>query len=280
MSNNVNFNLFNEKYFINKIEHLDYDQKEIINKQILLFYHNKNAVNCNNYNIGEKVKLKANTLIHGIREQKSLIAKLQSIKNYGLISNTFFTENKDWKINYCVSTWHIKKSIELCDYVKLYSGMTVRTALKENLLIPYGEFDSYVQSIKDKEFQYIFAELSMENTFLPSLATNLSDKQLALIFYSKDNDFKNIINNNLFSKQIPDDTIKKFFCLKDYERVLNNRKFNEYDRIAYIPFGIPSTYIEGILVGRKIENNKKILYSIKSIFPNCYICNLDGIVIS
>ena len=44
-------------------------------------------------------------------------------------------------------------------------------------------------------------------------------------------------------------------------------------------FGLPSKLIEGILVGRKLENDKYSLNYIKKKLPDCYICNLDGKVI-
>ena len=44
-------------------------------------------------------------------------------------------------------------------------------------------------------------------------------------------------------------------------------------------FGLPPTLIEGVFVGRIIENDKKALEHIKSKLPECYICNLDGKVI-
>ena len=44
-------------------------------------------------------------------------------------------------------------------------------------------------------------------------------------------------------------------------------------------FGLPSNLIDGILIGRKYEQNKQILKNIKEIFPQTYICNLDGKVI-
>ena len=44
-------------------------------------------------------------------------------------------------------------------------------------------------------------------------------------------------------------------------------------------FGITPRLIEGVLVGRKIENDEEALNYIKSKLPECYICNLDGIVI-
>lgn len=44
-------------------------------------------------------------------------------------------------------------------------------------------------------------------------------------------------------------------------------------------FGLPVSLIEGILVGRKIERDKDALNYIKKKLPDCYICNLDGLVI-
>ena len=50
-------------------------------------------------------------------------------------------------------------------------------------------------------------------------------------------------------------------------------------RESAIMFGISPILIEGVLVGRKIENDKESLNYIKSKLPDCYICNLDGKVI-
>ena len=268
-----------KEYFSKKIASLDADIKALIQKQMDRFYNSYENSTGHTYSIGDSVKLDSNTLLHGVREKEHLIDRLQSIKDYGIISRTFVSDRDDWKVNYCISAWHIKKATTLLDYIRLYSGMTVRTALKENVMIPYGEFDNYIESIKNKDYKYIFAEHSMENTFLPSLISNLPDKQLALIIHSRDKTYTSILKNNLFSNNNPNDTIKKFLRMSDYDKVLNNRHTNEYNRIAYIPFGIPSTYIEGIMVGRKIESNKTLLSKIKTIFPQCYICNLDGIVI-
>ena len=44
-------------------------------------------------------------------------------------------------------------------------------------------------------------------------------------------------------------------------------------------FGLPISLVEGVFVGRNIENNKESLNYIKSKLPDCYICNLDGKVI-
>ena len=44
-------------------------------------------------------------------------------------------------------------------------------------------------------------------------------------------------------------------------------------------FGLPARLIEGVFVGRIIEKEKEALKHIKSRLPDCYICNLDGVVI-
>ena len=58
-----------------------------------------------------------------------------------------------------------------------------------------------------------------------------------------------------------------------------NRNASTTDRESVIMFGLPASLIEGIFVGRKIENDEKSLNYIKDKLPDCYICNLDGKVI-
>ena len=67
-----------------------------------------------------------------------------------------------------------------------------------------------------------------------------------------------------------------------YENFIRERKNkNDFftDRESDVLFGIPSNFIEGILVGRKYETDSTMLNKIKELVPNSYICNLDGIVI-
>ncbi len=53
----------------------------------------------------------------------------------------------------------------------------------------------------------------------------------------------------------------------------------KYDRESAILFGVPSCFIEGILVSKEIENRADVIEGLKSNFPDCYIANLDGVVI-
>ena len=51
------------------------------------------------------------------------------------------------------------------------------------------------------------------------------------------------------------------------------------NRESAILFGMPSCFIEGILVSREYENDDNKIKDLKTKFPNCYIANLDGVVI-
>ena len=71
-----------------------------------------------------------------------------------------------------------------------------------------------------------------------------------------------------------------FASKKSRSKFAKNHFANDFFlRAEYIIFGIPSNYIEGIIVGRKFENDKIKLEEIKKSLPNAYICNLDGKVI-
>ena len=88
---------------------------------------------------------------------------------------------------------------------------------------------------------------------------------------------KNDIFNVSFDNKIIKDILPKWF----YERYMKNRNFDNYEtgREKAILFGIPVSMIQGIMISRKIENNLDSIKQIKKLFPNCYICNIDGKVI-
>ena len=43
-------------------------------------------------------------------------------------------------------------------------------------------------------------------------------------------------------------------------------------------FGVPASMIEGIIVSDKLKENKEYL-KISELFPNCYICDRNGLVL-
>lgn len=95
--------------------------------------------------------------------------------------------------------------------------------------------------------------------------------------------------NNVLGKQLKDNAVfGDKFTMEENLNFINERaksKFENgfvndfFDRAEYIIFGIPSNFIEGVLVGRKYENDKVKLEKIKKVLPNAYICNFDGKVI-
>lgn len=251
-------------------------KKEIMLQQINNFFDlEKIDFKRPNYNIGDSVILKKNTYMHGFGND---LAVLEILANEGLV-NQDFLEEKTHFINYCASLWHIKKNTKLADYIVNYSGMSV-THGDRYWLVPYKKLDEFIESIRKESLWEWHAVDTMETRFMPSLSKD--SRQLAIIINGREKECKSLFTIDLLSESLDSKDAKLFMNFSNQEREKlfeKNRQFGEWDRIAYIPFGVPKNLIEGVLVGRKYEKDKKVLAKIKSILPNCYICNLDGIVI-
>ena len=92
------------------------------------------------------------------------------------------------------------------------------------------------------------------------------------------------MRRNLFFLKIilPRDILQVTVAFQEYfikDFIYAKRDDFTTNRESAIIFGIPSCFIEGLLVGRKYEQNEKKLNLLKNLFSNCYICNLDGKVI-
>ena len=113
---------------------------------------------------------------------------------------------------------------------------------------------------------------------MPSLARD--NIQLGFIMNIENDYGKSILENDIFNlsfdKEILQSFIQEYF-IKDF--IYAKRDDFTTNRESAIIFGIPSCFIEGLLVGRKYEQDEKQLNLLKKLFPNCYICNLDGKVI-
>ncbi len=242
------------------------------------------------YAVGDDVVLKKDTFMHGFGNSQQLLDKYAS---EGLISKDFECGATDKKISYAVSLWHIHKKIKLADYVKAYSGMTFSWKDKFKI-VPFGELDKFVESLRYEDYFSLKAESTMESRFLPCLQKDgrLTKKtmldrfsgcrQLAFILNGRVKECNKLKANNLLDDSMPLETVMQFFRMNTKERVEQfkaNRRVGEDERIAYILFGLPANMIEGMFVGRIYEHDKKMLNHIKSVLPNCYICNLDGKVI-
>ena len=118
----------------------------------------------------------------------------------------------------------------------------------------------------------------MEIRFMPSLAKD--NNQVGFILNTSNPLAKLLRDNSIFSNPKLDKYKYSFIHEKAVADFKNGFKTDAFERADYIIFGFPSNCIEGVLVGRIVESNKEYLKQIKELFPNCYICNLDGKVIA
>ncbi len=259
--------------------------KELILKQIELFYDSSTIDSYNKYRVGEKVKLSKETYLHGI---PGTLDNFDWIVDNGFIGNDFTEENINNKIKYSVGMWQIKEDMLLADYINMYSGFTITYTIgrgpgsKEvTELIPYHQFDSYTEKLNNREDVWMYwGDQTKEVRFLPSLVAN--KRQISFILNINNSYAKEISKSDVWNPDMDPETLKPFLDYRYYEKFLTerfNRNASTTDRETAIIFGLPAKLIEGVFVGRQIEMDKQALNHIKERLPHCYICNLDGVVI-
>ncbi len=120
-----------------------------------------------------------------------------------------------------------------------------------------------------------------EGKFLPNLLEDTI--QICLIINGDNKYTKSLLENDILNHKLLNEYELLNFMKSDiYAKLVLSRKkidISFTDRESAILFGIPANLIEGVLVGRIYEKDMNILKKIKKKMPNCYICNLDGIVI-
>lgn len=257
-------------------------QKILIN-QICEFFDAKNNYVLPNhtYNIGDEVVLKKGTLIHGTYRN---IEGLIEIEKSGLIASIFIN-GRISKYPSSIGVWNLKKTYSLKEYINFYSGGTIRynnmgDDKTKTVVIPYNQISNLMQTIEKSNFHRWYMEQTKEARFLPSLVQE--KVQTAVILNSNNKYIRKLKENDILSLNINDKDVRSFVDEYYYDNFIKERKNKDdffTDRESAILFGIPSCFIEGILVGRKYENNSKKLEQIKKVFPKAYICNLDGKVI-
>lgn len=258
---------------------------ELVLNNIELFFKDE-KINKHKYKAGEEVKLSKGTYMHGI---PGLLDNFDWVMKNGLVA-VDFTGNSEGKnkIKNSIGMWNIKEDMLLKDYIINYSGVTVTYTIgrgpgsKEvSKLIPYHKFDEEIEIINNDENIWTYwAEKTKEVTFLPSLVSN--KRQIAFILNMESDSAKEMIKADVWNRELEEETLKEFLDYRYYEKFLQerfNRTAQTTDRESAIMFGLPNRLIEGVLVGRKVEENKEYLEHIKSKLPDCYICNLDGKVI-
>lgn len=277
--------IMKEKYIKIVNDRFNGKTREILLKQIELFYKDSVKLIPHKYKINDDVYLKKGTFIHGIFGE---LENFDYIVENGFISTDFTMEPRPNKICNSVGMWNMKEDTSLKDYIKNYSGFTITYSIgrgpgseEESQLIPYHKFDEFTEELNDREDVWMYwGDQTKEVRFLPSLVSN--KRQIAFILNMESEYAKELASADVWNTNFDEETIKPFLDYRYYETFLEERfKRNAIttDRESAIMFGLPISLVEGVFVGRKIENNKQALQYIKTKLPNCYICNLDGKVI-
>lgn len=260
--------------------------KEIITNHINLFYNDEIPINRNHYNIDDNVFLKKGTFIHGIFGE---LENFDFTINNGFISTDFTSEPRPNKICNSVGMWNIQNDMLLKEYINLYSGFTLSYSIGRgpgsktiSKLIPYHKFDEITENINNNdEIWTYWGDQTKEVRFIPSLVSN--KRQIAFILNMDSGYAKKLAYNDVWNLDFDEETLIPFLDYRYVDKFINNDRLNRNasttDRESAIMFGLPAKLIEGVLVGRKIENDEQSLKYIKSKLSDCYICNLDGKVI-
>lgn len=265
-------------------KHFKFHKKtiELFNEQIddynkLLDHNDVKRVK---YNIDDDVYLDNNTLIHGTRIN---VEELEKISKNGLIAPEFLGKyNKNKKKPFVVEFWKIDEEISLKDYINKYCGVTIDVKfnngdIMQHIITPLCDIEKEILSLKDYRDYIIYQ--NQEQRFLPNnYNTNSTMAFILRLNEVNENLLKNDIFELNFDKKILKQIVPKWF----YEKYMQNRNFDNYEtgRERAVLYGIPPCLIEGILVCKEIENNKIEIEKIKKLFPECYICNVEGKVIS
>ncbi len=275
-----------EKYIKNIEERFNGKSKKLLLKQVELFYQDDQEINKTKYNIGDDVKLSKGTFIHGIFGD---IDNFDFTIQNGFIAVDFTDEERSNKICNSVGMWNIKEDILLKDYINQYSGFTISYSIGRgpgskivSELIPYHKFDEVTERINNDDAIWSYwGDKTKEVSFVPSL---VSDKRQIAFILNMDSDYaKKLAYNDVWNLDFDKETLTPFLNERYLDKFIEEDRVNRTaattDRESAIMFGLPPTLIEGVFVGRRIENDKKALEHIKSKLPECYICNLDGKVI-
>lgn len=237
-----------------------------------------------NYKIGDLVRLKKGMFMRGEGAIAELSdEKLEFISDNGFLSpDITLNYNPNQKTPLCIPVWNIQNDMLLKDYIELYSGCTLRVGRKnennKTFLVPYKHLDDAIEQLRNLKFWMWSSEQTKEIRFMPNLAKDDPNVQIAFIM-NVDNADK-LIFNDIFNLNFDKSVLKQFvqeFFINDF--IYGKRDDFTTNRESAIIFGIPSCFIEGILVGRIIEKDESKLDKLKNIFNDCYICNLDGKVI-
>lgn len=267
--NNIECKKISSKIFRGKM-------KKIVDNQIDTFFEiekNNNDFK-HNYEVGDSVNLNKYNYLHGIGSNNDIV---DFISKNGILSRESTGNFGNHAFQFVVGLWRVNGDITLKEYVENYSGIVAKVNDK-NYQVPYKKIDEFVEKLKDIDHWKWTSISSMEIRFMPSLARNIN--QVGFILNMKSDYAQklllNDINSECYDKKVSDKFLRKDLRNKFWLDVDNDF----LERASYIIFGINKCFIERIIVGRDFENNKEKIEKLKKLFPNSYICNLEGIVIA
>lgn len=252
--------------------------KEMIKQQIELFYAYNNNHN-KRYEINEFVILNEDNLIHGSRAD---LETLETISKTGLIASEFYQElNPKKKKPYVVELWDIHEQISLQDWIKKYAGVTIDFKNSEGNVYKsiISSFEDITENIKkEKHFRDYIIYQNQEQRFVPN---DIVDNDATVAFIIEFSHSDELIKNDLFNKDFNQKNLQNILPKWFYKKYMQNRNFDNYEtgREKAIIFGIPLPMIKGIMISRNIEKEAEYISKIRNLFPNCYICNIDGKII-
>lgn len=255
---------------------------KIFSEQYNNFY-NANIQQIKKYSIGDEVQLNKNSLIHGTRIP---IDNLSKVKENGLIASEFYeNETRAKKKPYIVEFWRVDENISLKQFIEKYCGVTIEVYSKEgqvieNIISPFKDIEENIKKVsKFENFRDYTIYQNQEQRFLPNRI--IKQNPLAFIINNDSAEKNLILKNDIFSNEFDFEIIQEILPEWYIEQYIKNglSDRNETRRERGIIYGVPSCFIEGIIVNEEIENCKQKLEHIVSIFPECYICNIDGKVL-
>ena len=265
------------------------NSKKLLINQINNFYYilENYKPRKHKYKIWDLVKLKKWTLLHWTRKN---IDWLEFIAKKWLITWQFEWW-REWKYLYTVWVWNLKNDILLRDYINFYSWWTIKYFFwwkdgkewsSNQKIVSFNEMKNLLWWLKTQWANTWYMEQTKEARFMPSLAQDFVQIWIIINWISK---YAKLLKEwDILDLKNLDKDVREFVHPEVYEKFfLPNRRNKDLfftDRESAILFWIPPVLIEWILVWRKYEKNKKILKKIKDLFPNVYICNLNGKVIT
>ena len=194
----------NKEDFIKIVkEKFSKNTQTIVLRQIKNYYKAKEnyKIEKQKFDIGEQVKLKKGTLLHGTYRN---LTGLKEILKDGLISSWFINARVS-KYPSSVSVWNLKQDYYLKDYVNFYSGGTIMycgifengndTQKNKTAIISYTEMNNIIDIVSKVDCHMWTLEQTKEARFMPSLVQNRV--QVGIIFNGESKEIKNILSTYL-----------------------------------------------------------------------------------